>query len=81
MKRDVKLETAFIFINVEMYSGLDILEKLRKFEYVKEAYPVYGVYDFVIKIEVDSIDKIKELVTQKLRKMEAIRSTLTLIVG
>jgi len=47
---------------------------------VKESYVVYGVYDIVAKVEADSMDKLKEIVTWKIRRLDKVRSTLTMIV-
>ena len=44
---------------------------------VKEAYCVYGAYDMVARIEAETIDKLKEVVTWKVRRLEKVRSTLT----
>jgi DNA-binding Lrp family transcriptional regulator len=41
---------------------------------------VYGVYDIVAKVEADSMDKLKEIVTWKIRRLDKVRSTLTMIV-
>ena len=63
-----------------MGADSEVLAHLRKFEGVQDAYQVYGVYDLVAKVTVDSTEKIKEIVTQKIRKMDKVYSTLTLIV-
>jgi DNA-binding Lrp family transcriptional regulator len=47
---------------------------------VKESYVVYGVYDIVAKVSADTMDKLKEIVTWKIRRLDKVRSTLTMIV-
>ena len=47
---------------------------------MKEVYVVYGVYDIVAKIEADTMEKVKETITWKIRRLEKVRSTLTMIV-
>ncbi len=54
--------------------------ELRKIGAVKESYVVYGVYDIVAKVEGESMDKLKEIVTWKIRRLDKVRSTLTMIV-
>jgi len=71
---------AFVFINVEPGSEIEVLERLREVPEVKEAYFVYGVYDIVAKVETDSMDRLKEVITWKVRRLDKIRSTLTTIV-
>ena len=53
---------------------------LQNIEGVEEAYSVYGVYDVVAKIEADSMDKLKEIITWRIRRLNKVRSTLTMIV-
>ena len=71
---------AFVLINAEIGSEDDVLKELRKIGNVKESYVVYGVYDIVAKVEADSMDKLKEIVTWKIRRLDRVRSTLTMIV-
>jgi len=71
---------AFVLINAEIGSEDEVLQELRKLGNVKESYVVYGVYDIVAKVEADSMDKLKEIVTWKIRRLEKVRSTLTMIV-
>jgi DNA-binding Lrp family transcriptional regulator len=71
---------AFVLINAEIGSEDDVLTELRKLGNVKESYVVYGVYDIVAKVEADSMDKLKEIVTWKIRRLDSVRSTLTMIV-
>lgn len=71
---------AFVLINAEIGSEGEILKELKKLESVKEAYLVYGVYDIVAKIEADTMEKLKEFTSFKVRRLNKVRSTLTMIV-
>lgn len=71
---------AFVLINAEIGSEDAVVGELRKLSNVKESYVVYGVYDIVAKVEADSMDKLKEIVTWKIRRLDRVRSTLTMIV-
>ncbi len=71
---------AFVLINAEIGAEEALVEQLRKIENVKEVYPVYGAYDIIAKVESDSMDKVKETITWKIRRLENVRSTLTMIV-
>lgn len=74
------MPVAFVLINAEIGSEDEVVGELRKLANVKESYVVYGVYDMVAKVEADSMDKLKEIVTWKIRRLEKVRSTLTMIV-
>ena len=71
---------AFILINTETGSESDVLESLKEVEGIQEAYSVYGVYDIIVKIEAESMDKLKDIVTWRIRRLNKVRSTLTMIV-
>jgi DNA-binding Lrp family transcriptional regulator len=74
------MPVAFVLINAEIGSEDEVVVELRKIGNVKESYVVYGVYDIVAKVEADSMDKLKEIVTWKIRRLDKVRSTLTMIV-
>jgi DNA-binding Lrp family transcriptional regulator len=74
------MPVAFVLINAEIGSEDEVVTELRKISNVKESYVVYGVYDIVAIVEADSMDKLKEIVTWKIRRLEKVRSTLTMIV-
>ena len=74
------MPNAFVLLNTAMGREEDIIRDLKNLEEVKEVFHVYGVYDIIAKLESDNIDKLKEIITWKLRKLKGVRSTLTLIV-
>jgi DNA-binding Lrp family transcriptional regulator len=74
------MPVAFVLINAEIGSEDEVVTELRKIANVKESYVVYGVYDIVAKVEGESMDKLKEIVTWKIRRLDRVRSTLTMIV-
>ncbi len=71
---------AFVLINAEIGSEEDVLNALRSVEGVEEAYVVYGVYDIVAKVKGESMDKLKDIVTWHIRRLDKVRSSLTMIV-
>ena len=71
---------AFVFVNVVSGSETEVLKRLREIPEIKEAYLAYGVYDIVTRVEADSMDHLKEVITWKVRGLDKIRSTLTTIV-
>jgi DNA-binding Lrp family transcriptional regulator len=75
------MPTAFVLINAELGKEERILKELRSIESVKEAHFVYGVYDIIAKVEAESMEKLKEIVTFKIRRLTDVRSTLTMTVA
>lgn len=70
---------AFVMINAEVGAEREVLIALRKLNNVKEAYMAYGVYDLLVKLEAETMEKVKEAVAS-LRRLDRIRSTLTIPV-
>ena len=71
---------AYIFINTEIGAIPEVLEAVKKIKEVKEVYALFGVYDIVAKVEAESLNKMKETVTWKIRRLNKVRSTLTMII-
>jgi DNA-binding Lrp family transcriptional regulator len=78
--RRLEMPRAYVLINVESGSEDDVLKELKNVEGVEEAYFSYGVYDLITKIKADTMDKLKEMVTRRIRTLSKVRSTLTLIM-
>lgn len=71
---------AFVLINVESGSEEEVLKELKLIDGVVESYFSYGVYDVIIKVKADSMEKLKDMVIRKIRSISRVRSTLTLIL-
>ncbi len=56
-----------------------LISELKSLENVKEAHGTLGLYDIIAKLEADSDEKIKQTITEKIRKMDKIGSTMTLM--
>jgi DNA-binding Lrp family transcriptional regulator len=72
--------TAFVLINTELGTELDAVRSIKNVPGVTEAYLVYGTYDIIVKIQGDNLDKVKQTITQSLRTMSNVRSTLSMVV-
>jgi len=72
------LNAAFVLINAEL--GVDIAKDLKGIPEAKQVYGVYGVYDYVVRLEADTMEKLKDVITNKIRRMNGVRSTLTMMV-
>lgn len=56
------------------------MNHLRSIENVEEAYVLHGIYDGIAKIEAESVDKVREIVTEDVRGFDKVTSTLTNII-
>jgi len=71
---------AFVLVNTEIGAESEVLEAVKKMDGVEEAYMVYGVYDIVAKVKADPMEKLKEIVTWHVRRLDKVLSTITMIV-
>ena len=71
---------AFVLVNSEMGIEKEVAERLREIPGVKEVWEVYGVYDIVVRVEVESLTEFKGALSTRIRRLQGVRSTLTMIV-
>ncbi len=74
------VEKAFVLINTN--DGIDddlLLAQLKKIDGISEAYKVAGIYNILIKVEADTMDKVAKVVNYRLKNLKNIRSTLTMV--
>ena len=65
-------------MNCDLGSEKNVISSLKEVEDVKEAHGTLGLYDIILKIESESEEKITKIVTQIIRKIPKIHSTMTL---
>ena len=75
------MHKAYIFANAEIGKENELIQELKKIKNVKEVFIIYGVYDVVVKIEAETMEELKMVVTSQIRKLSNMLSTLTLIVS
>ena len=69
---------AYILLTCDLGSENSVIEKLKAITGVKDVHHIFGAYDVIVKVESPSADDLREIVTFKIRKIQHIRSTLTL---
>ena len=70
---------AYVLINVRRGCEEEVLERLAAMDEVKEAYLTYS-HNIIVEVAAESIEKVKEVVFWKIRRLENVLSTTTLIV-
>ena len=71
--------TAYVLINCDLGSEEDVIDELKNVEDVKEIHGTFGAYDIIAKVDNSKMDTLRETITWKIRKIDRIRSTLTLM--
>jgi Lrp/AsnC family transcriptional regulator for asnA, asnC and gidA len=74
------LPTAFVLVNTEPAWMDQVLKKVMAVEGVKEAAMVYGIYDIVVKVETDTMYKLKTIINDHIRKIHKVKATTTMVV-
>ena len=74
------MPTAYVLINCDLGSEESIIGEMKKLSQTVEVNGVYGVYDIVAKVRADTMEKLRETITWQVRKIDKVRSTLTMIV-
>ena len=79
------LPTSYILINSDLGTDETIITKIKEIladikEIQYEIRGVYGVYDIVLKLSSDDIDALRSTITNKIRKIASVESTLTMMV-
>jgi DNA-binding Lrp family transcriptional regulator len=76
--------TAYVLLNSDLGSDESIINEVKQIlteENVKyEVQGVYGVYDIVLKLISDDAEKLRAIITNKVRKISKVQSTLTMMV-
>jgi DNA-binding Lrp family transcriptional regulator len=75
------MEKAYVLIVSETGSEQHVIEKLLMIDEIKEVNRVWGAYDVVIKVVGPTSDAVREIITGKIRKIEGIKTTVSLIVS
>jgi Lrp/AsnC family transcriptional regulator for asnA, asnC and gidA len=74
------MKHALVLFNVESGAENQVLKTVKKIDGVIEAYISYGVYDIVVKISADYMDELKKIISDNLRQIKKVRSTISLIL-
>jgi DNA-binding Lrp family transcriptional regulator len=75
---DVQMQRAFICLTTEPSSVEKVLEKIKAVEGVEFANMVFGAYDVCFSLKEENLDKLKNVLTEKITKNNDVRATLTL---
>ncbi len=72
------MEKAYILISCEIGTENELLSKLKEIEEISNVTITYGDYDIVAEAETENAENMDNLITSQIRKLDKIRSTITL---
>lgn len=78
------MPTAYVLLNSDLGSDSTIINEVKQIlqeeDVQYEVQGVYGVYDIVLKLLSDNAEKLRAIITNKIRKIGKVQSTLTMMV-
>jgi len=78
------MPTAYVLLNSDLGSDSSIIDEIKQIlqdeEVQIEVQGVYGVYDIVLKLSSDNAENLRAIITNKIRKISKVQSTLTMMV-
>ena len=79
------MPTSYVLINSDLGTDESIIVKIKEIlanekEIEYQIQGVYGVYDIILKLSSDNVDNLRSTITNKIRKITSVQSTLTMMV-
>jgi DNA-binding Lrp family transcriptional regulator len=75
------MTSAFLFINAELLFIEDVINKLKQVPEIVDVYKVQGIYDIIARVNSDTEEKLKELISERIRRIDRITGTVTVIIA
>ena len=77
--------TAYVLLNSDLGSDATVINEVKELlvgetDVSYEIQGVYGVYDIVLKLMSEDTDNLRHVITNKVRKIPKVQSTLTMMV-
>jgi len=73
------MATAYVLLTTGLGAETEVMKDMKMIVEIKEAHLVYGVYDIIARIEADTMEDLKNIISWKVRRINRVRSTLTMI--
>jgi DNA-binding Lrp family transcriptional regulator len=72
---------AYVLFKVASGTEREVAQKITEFKEVKEADIVFGEYDVVASLTIDSLGKLEEFVSESIRNVPNVLVTSTMIIS
>lgn len=70
---------AYVLINTELGQEAEVVKELNKVDGITGIHSLYGIYDVIVQVEAESMDRVKEIVFNNIRRLDSVKTTITLI--
>jgi DNA-binding Lrp family transcriptional regulator len=75
------MTSAFLLINSEFLFAEEVMNKLKEMPEIVDIYIVQGLYDILAKVKLNTEEELKELVSERIRKVDKVTGTVTVIIA
>ena len=75
------MEIAYVLIVSEMGSEQHVIENLLMIDEIKDVNRVWGAYDVVVKVVGSTSGAVREIIQEKIRIIDGIKTTISLMVS
>lgn len=75
------MTSAFLFINAELLFIEDVASKLKEIPEIADIFKVQGIYDIIVRVNSDTEETLKELVSGRIRSIDRITGTVTVVIA
>lgn len=78
------MPTTYVLLNSDLGTDVSIITEIKQIlvdeDIEFEIRGVYGVYDIVLKLTSNDAEKLRAIITNKIRRISKVQSTLTMMV-
>jgi DNA-binding Lrp family transcriptional regulator len=75
------MTSAFLFINAELLFIEDVINKLKEVPKFVDIFKVQGIYDIIARVNSDTEEKLKELGSEPIRRIDRITGTVSVNIA
>ena len=70
---------AYVLINCDLDHKGEVMKELSQLPGILESAELYAAYDILVKLDLGTVEELKETIKEHIKKMPDIRSTVMLI--
>jgi len=71
---------ALVCINTDFFGAEEVLEELKTYNEVEEAFRVHGVYDVIAKIKAETTESLLDTVTRHIKRQRNVQTVHTMLI-
>ena len=75
------MTSGFLLINSEFLFTDEVRNKLKEIPEIVDIFIVQGLYDIIAKVKLNTEEELKELVSERIRKVDEITGTVTVNIA